>query len=1003
MNKILDKAQIGSKRYREIAKEIGRVNNRMAEARGQAQKFGKTVTKESALGKAALSGMALGGWGAVIDQGLRAARVAVDFGQRMVDASNQAQNATLALATTIRTKLGEEAIAKAEKEVSRLEKSLKGAMDPASIRKAMKNLVAANFTVEQSGKLIEANAKIASTSRQSHLGLAESVVVYSEGIKNQNSILTDATGISENLSTTLKRQGFTMEDLTDEAQGAAARQALFNRHMEEAVPFTEAFNAQMSSYQGHTTRADAATERLSVTIGDFLKKRLEPASESWANFLETLSEEITVDSLDEVFDTLSLITDPLEEILDSTFEIYGLFGDLAGEILGTQDGAETLRAVFRLLSRAINLALTPVRAIHAGIKLILGLAKSLVRLFRGDFRGALDAAKSTFERFGNNLLQTLDKVRRAVLGIFDGAEDEWQGSLGRFGGAAPSRQQRAKQSSGGQSDTKTKPTFFLDQGLTELEAAINLLEQGKTVRVDMRTITGGDLFKELEKAGLSEESSKILQKTVELEVDVLNEDEVKQLSNTSDVSGSTTRNLERARTGEGPATGTLQGTNATISTGDQSAAGALRELKEVIQKSKEAGDAVVDLSAKTESAGEKTGKLAQKIQKVLSVISELAGRASEIIQNALRLQLQALENTMARLNFMADFYLASFNKQKEAEIEAFRETEDRKIEIMREAMNDRLALIDEEFEQIRAKLEEELALKIAQLETEHLAQIDYIEANAADHEQELILKELQEEEFRARKQGLEREHEERVNEELRAANNKKESETKKSNKIIQKAEADKNKELTRMEQARAEEERKIKKQMAVLQYMSDLAGWNLEKQIARTQIQFSTAQAVMAAVASSLALPFPVNLIVMGTTTALAVALGAQQLALVDGQMPPLPPVELFFAEGGLVPGPALPEDSIRARLSGGEFVVNRSATARHLDLLEALNDGAGGRTLPVAFPGSSLEPISKYPTHLTFEEGALSAVLQLGDEEIEIIAQRITEKQGAIVHSAAF
>ena len=47
------------------------------------------------------------------------------------------------------------------------------------------------------------------------------------------------------------------------------------------------------------------------------------------------------------------------------------------------------------------------------------------------------------------------------------------------------------------------------------------------------------------------------------------------------------------------------------------------------------------------------------------------------------------------------------------------------------------------------------------------------------------------------------------------------------------------------------------------------------------------------------------------------------------------------FAEGGHVSGPGTgTSDSIVARLSDGEFVVNARATARHRDLLEAINTG---------------------------------------------------------------
>lgn len=49
------------------------------------------------------------------------------------------------------------------------------------------------------------------------------------------------------------------------------------------------------------------------------------------------------------------------------------------------------------------------------------------------------------------------------------------------------------------------------------------------------------------------------------------------------------------------------------------------------------------------------------------------------------------------------------------------------------------------------------------------------------------------------------------------------------------------------------------------------------------------------------------------------------------------------FADGGYVAGPGGPKsDSIVARLSNGEFVVNAAATAKNRDILEAMNSGTG-------------------------------------------------------------
>ncbi|MGJ3264863.1 MAG: tape measure protein [Salinarimonas sp.] len=71
------------------------------------------------------------------------------------------------------------------------------------------------------------------------------------------------------------------------------------------------------------------------------------------------------------------------------------------------------------------------------------------------------------------------------------------------------------------------------------------------------------------------------------------------------------------------------------------------------------------------------------------------------------------------------------------------------------------------------------------------------------------------------------------------------------------------------------------------------------------------------------------------------------------------------FATGGYVSGPGGPKtDSIPARLSDGEFVINAAATRRHLPLLEAINAGrvpafaAGGLVGAPAMPAASFASV---------------------------------------------
>lgn len=83
-------------------------------------------------------------------------------------------------------------------------------------------------------------------------------------------------------------------------------------------------------------------------------------------------------------------------------------------------------------------------------------------------------------------------------------------------------------------------------------------------------------------------------------------------------------------------------------------------------------------------------------------------------------------------------------------------------------------------------------------------------------------------------------------------------------------------------------------------------------------------------IANALSRPFPENI-------AAAAAVAAQAANIVSN----IQAVSLAFADGGYVQGPGTSRsDSIPARLSNGEFVVNANATRSNRALLEAINSG---------------------------------------------------------------
>ncbi len=121
---------------------------------------------------------------------------------------------------------------------------------------------------------------------------------------------------------------------------------------------------------------------------------------------------------------------------------------------------------------------------------------------------------------------------------------------------------------------------------------------------------------------------------------------------------------------------------------------------------------------------------------------------------------------------------------------------------------------------------------------------------------------------------------------------------------------------------------KLEKRFAKKKWKMEVDQFNAEKALKVTQTIIDTASAVVEA------LPNVVLAGIVGT-------LGAIQTGLILAQEPPPPPA---FQHGGLIEGDAGIDNNL-IRASSGEFVVNREATAKNIDLLNAINSGAQGNT----------------------------------------------------------
>ena len=109
----------------------------------------------------------------------------------------------------------------------------------------------------------------------------------------------------------------------------------------------------------------------------------------------------------------------------------------------------------------------------------------------------------------------------------------------------------------------------------------------------------------------------------------------------------------------------------------------------------------------------------------------------------------------------------------------------------------------------------------------------------------------------------------------------------------------------------------------------------LSKVIALAQIAIETGVATAKGISAAMSVPFPANLAAIATTIATIISGMTSAISTVKGAK---------FATGGLVSGPGTgTSDSIPARLSNGESVINARSTSMFGPLLSSLNQAGGG------------------------------------------------------------
>lgn len=209
-----------------------------------------------------------------------------------------------------------------------------GLISPADTNASIKNLLNYGFTLEQAENAILRLKDAAAFGRQAHYTLGEAVRVTTEGIRMENSVLSDAAGVQKNIAKMIedyaKSLGRTAESLSQNERA----QAVYNGIMQETQINVGDAAKVSDELSGAQARQAASAQQLAAAYGEALAPAVAAGSGLVAGLQDGLREWI------ENHQTLTAL------ISGTTISIVGLVAAGAG--------IQTVVELFGKLKKAIE-------------------------------------------------------------------------------------------------------------------------------------------------------------------------------------------------------------------------------------------------------------------------------------------------------------------------------------------------------------------------------------------------------------------------------------------------------------------------------------------------------------------------------------------------------------------------------------------------------------------------------------------------------------------------
>lgn len=142
-----------------------------------------------------------------------------------------------------------------------------GLISQADAAAAVKNLEAYGYTAEQAGQMIQVMTDAAVYNRQANYSVSEAVRVTTEGIRMENSVLSDAAGINKNIAKMQEEYAKSLGISTNELSDAQRAQAVYNGVLAEGDVYAGNAEEYTHTLAGAQNQLGTALETTKANLG----------------------------------------------------------------------------------------------------------------------------------------------------------------------------------------------------------------------------------------------------------------------------------------------------------------------------------------------------------------------------------------------------------------------------------------------------------------------------------------------------------------------------------------------------------------------------------------------------------------------------------------------------------------------------------------------------------------------------------------------------------------